>query len=459
MANTSRRTVMKKAAQYTPDDNFFIVLKTKNMILPLFQAFKVEAETIEIWRQRIRLGEDTTFAMKNVPSAGESKVDSSHFDNLADELAAMANAQGGTLLLGVDDKTKQVLGIAYAALDTVEKWLAELCQTLIKPSLDIATQHIELPDETGQLQPVIVVTVRRSIMVHKSPNGYFKRVAHAKREMAPDVLARLFQQRSQSRLIRFDEIPVPGSSIEQADPLLIQSFLREGEGTLAIQMQRLHLTAFEDDVQRLSLAGALLCTTKPTQWLPSAYIQAVAYSGPNNDPNDQVDAKDFDGPLDRQIWDAFHFVRLNMKVPAIKELGRVDYPQYSLRAVFEALVNAVAHRDYSVAGGRIRLHLFKDRLELYSPGALPNSMTVEAMQVMSMPRNEVISSLFSRYFPVREEGLGREFLMDRRGSGVDVIMAESERLSGKRPLYENIADMELRLTIYAAELPNKEDAP
>jgi ATP-dependent DNA helicase RecG len=407
--------------------------------------------TVSEWLQKIRLGEDSTLELKRVVMRSEAKVDGPHPDGLADELAAMANARGGTLILGVDDKTRQVLGIAYAALDTVEKWLAEICQTLIKPPLDIATQHIELPDETGQLQPVIVV-----LMVHKSPNGYFKRVAHAKREMAPDVLARLFQQRSQSRLIRFDEQAVPASTVEQADPLLIQSFLRAGEGAPDIQLQRLHLTANDDDIQRLSVAGVLLCTAKPTHWIPSAYIQAVAYSGINNDPNDQLDAKDFDGPLDRQIWDAFDFVRLNMKVPARKELGRVDYPQYSLRAVFEALVNAVAHRDYSVAGGRIRLHLFNDRLELYSPGTLPNSMTVEAMQVMSMPRNEVISSLFARYFPVREGGLGREFLMDRRGSGVDVIMAESERLSGKKPVHENIADMELRLTIYAAALPTNE---
>lgn len=414
--------------------------------------------TVDEWLKRIRLGEDTTLELKRVVMRSEAKVDGPHPDSLADELAAMGNAQGGTLILGVDDKTKQVLGIAYAALDSVEKWLAEICQTLINPALDIATQHIELPDETGQLQPVIVVTVPRSLMVHRSPNGYFKRVAHAKREMAPDVLARLFQQRSQSRLIRFDEQAVPGSSVAQADPLLVQAFLRDGEGAADIQLQRLHLTANDDDTQRLSVAGVLLCTTKPTRWLPSAYIQAVAYSGINNDPNDQLDAKNFDGSLDRQIWDAFNFVRLNMKVPALKELGRVDYPQYSLRAVFEALVNAVAHRDYSVSGGRIRLHLFKDRLELYSPGTLPNSMTVEAMQVMSMPRNEVISSLFARYFPVRENGLGREFLMDRRGSGVDVIMAESERLSGKKPVYENIADMELRLTIYAAEMPNMKGA-
>ncbi len=410
--------------------------------------------TVDDWLKRIRLGEDSTLELKRVIMRSNNKVEGPHPDSLADELAAMANAQGGTLILGIDDTNKQVLGITYAALDTVEKWLAELCQTRIDPPLDIFTQHIELPDDTGQLQPVIIVQVLRSLMVHKSPNGYFKRVAHAKREMKPDVLARLFQQRSQSRLIRFEEQAVPATTLEHADALLMRNFLRANEGDPALQLHRLHLTADEDGVSRLSVVGVLLCTTKPTQWLPSAYIQAVAYSGLDNDPNDQLDAKDFDGPLDRQIWDAFDFVRLNMKVPARKALGRIDYPQYSLRAVFEAVVNAVVHRDYSIWGGRIRLHLFADRLELYSPGALPNSMTVETLQMISMPRNEVLSSLFSRYYPVRDTGLGREYLMDRRGSGVDVILAESEQLSGKTPIYENIADMELRLTIYAASLPD-----
>lgn len=412
--------------------------------------------TTDEWMKRIQLGEDSTLEFKRVMMRTANKIEAPHPDGLADELAAMGNAQGGTLILGIDDKTKHVLGVAYESLDAVETWLADICHTRITPSLDIATQHIELPDETGRLQAVILVTVPRSLMVHKSPNGYFKRVAHAKREMSPDVLARLFQQRSQSRLIRFDELPVPGTSLDDADAMLIQPFLRNGEGSNEVQLQRLHLTAIDEGQQRLSLAGVLLCTVKPTRWLPSAYIQAVAYSGEHNDAQDQVDAKDFDGPIDRQIWDAFQFVRLNMKVPASKNLGRIDYPQYSLRAVFEALVNAVAHRDYSVAGGRIRLHLFKDRLELYSPGTLLNSMTIEAMQVMSMPRNEVISSLFARYFPTREAGLGREFLMDRRGSGVDVIIRESLRLSGKKPVYENISDLELRLTLYAAELSTDE---
>jgi ATP-dependent DNA helicase RecG len=406
---------------------------------------------------RIRLGEDSKLELKRLVMRGDTKVEAPHAESLADELAAMANAQGGLLILGVDDKSKQVLGIAYSALDSVEKWLAEICNDKVTPPLDIVTEHLTLPDASGQMQPVIVVSVPKSLMVHKSPNGYFKRVAHAKREMTPDALARLFQQRSQTRLIRFDEQPVGRTGLTDADALLIRQFVRDGEGDVERQLQRLHLLADnEENEPCLSIAGVLLCTLKPTRWLPHAYIQAVAYRGETNDPEYQLDAKDFDGPIDRQIWDAFHFVQRHMQVPAKKELGRVDFPQYSLRAVFEALVNAVAHRDYSIAQGRIRLHLFRDRLELYSPGSLLNSMTVESMQMMSMPRNEVISSLFARYFSVQESGLGRSYLMDRRGAGVDVIIHESLRLSGKKPVYENIADMELRLTIYASHPPIEE---
>ena len=127
--------------------------------------------TMDDWLKRIRLGEDSTLEFKRVIMRSPSKVDAPHPDSLADELAAMANANGGTLILGVDD-SKAVIGIAYDALDAVEKWLAELCQNKINPPLDIMTQHIELPDSTGQLQPVIIVQVLRSLMVHKSPNGY-----------------------------------------------------------------------------------------------------------------------------------------------------------------------------------------------------------------------------------------------------------------------------------------------
>lgn len=413
---------------------------------------------IDHWLRRIRLGEDSTLELRRVVMRGPQKVAEPHPDGLSDELAAFANATGGTLILGIDDKSREVIGIDLNAMEAIESWVTSICRDRITPALDIVTRHVELPDATGALRPVIVVEVPRSLWVHKSANGYFKRAGHAKREMTPEMLARLFQQRSQVRLIRFEEQPVPGTSFDDLDPLLARAFIRKGEGDIDVQLRRLHLLVDDAGRSALSVAGVLLGTVKPVRWMPAAYVQAVAYRGTQNDPAEQMDAKDFDGPIQQQIWDAFDFVKRHMLVPASKQLGRSEHPQYSLRAVFEAIVNAVAHRDYSMANNRIRLHLFADRLELYTPGALPNSLTIEAMPSVSIPRNEIIASLFARYFPVREGGLSREFLMDKRGAGVDIILKESEALAGKRPVYENLADVDLRLTVFAASMPNQEES-
>ena len=162
-------------------------------------------------------------------------------------------------------------------------------------------------------------------------------------------------------------------------------------------MRKLRIVAGDDDgAERLTLAGALLCTPEPQRWLPHAYIQAVSYAGERTDTDYQTDARDIGGPLDDQVTEALHFVRRNMLVRATKELTRSERPQFSERAVFEALVNAVAHRDYSMAGARIRLHMFGDRLELYVPGALANTLTPDSLHLRQSSRNELIVSLLAR---------------------------------------------------------------
>lgn len=409
-----------------------------------------------IW-QRLRLGEDSTLELKQLHVKPDGKGFEPHPDGLSDELAALANASGGLLILGVDDKTRAVTGIDLAQLDKAEAWLTALCHDRIQPPLDIVTRHVEWPDATGQLRPVIVVEVPRSLWVHESANGYFRRVGHAKRKLPPDALARLFQQRSQARLIRFEEQAVPNARWDDVDALLVRRFVQAEQGDVALQLHRLHLLTDEQGTPTPTVAGVLLCTLNPAQWLPHAEIIAVAHAGTQAHPNEQVDAQDIRGPLDRQIVDALHFVRRNMRTAARKDLGRIDYPQYHLGAVFEALVNAVAHRDYSLHGQRIRLFLFADRLEIHSPGALPNTLSIESMRRLSVPRNEILTSLLSRYYPVTEPELGKSHLMDKRGFGVEMILRESERLSGQRPLYETIGDLELCLTIYAQPQPHAKD--
>lgn len=404
--------------------------------------------------QRIRLGEDSTLELKKLALRDNGKIINPHPDGLSDELAALANAKGGLLILGVDDKTREISGIDIAQIDYVETWITAIANDRIKPPLDIITHHIQLPDTNGILKPVIAVEIPQSLWVHQSANGYFRRVGHAKRELPPDALARLFQQRSQARIIRFEEQNVPNCHFDDLDALLLRRFIKPEQGDIITQLGRLHLLNTINTTQPIpTVAGVLLCTLNPERWLRNTEIIAVAHSGVYHNPHDQIDALEIQGPLDRQIMDAFHFVRRNMQTSARKNWGRVDYPQYHLGAVFEAIVNAVAHRDYSMYAQRIRLFMFSDRMEIHSPGALPNTLSLESMGKLSVPRNEILASLFSRYYPVDDPFLGKSYLMDRRGFGVEMILHESEKLSGKRPLYEIISDLELCLTLYAQEQP------
>jgi predicted HTH transcriptional regulator len=121
--------------------------------------------------------------------------------------------------------------------------------------------------------------------------------------------------------------------------------------------------------------------------------------------------------------------------------------------VFEAVTNAVAHRDYSMAGAKVRLRLFDDRLELYSPGMLPNTMTPESLPFRQAARNEALTSLLARC-PIDDDTLAvhRQHIMDKRGEGVSIILETSERLAGRRPEYRLNDDSELMLVIYGARM-------
>ena len=411
-------------------------------------------------RRRIRLGEDSMLEFKEVVVSG-GRVAAPDRNAIADELAALANSRGGTLILGVDDKHR-VRGIPLDDLDTVEGWVREICNDSVKPALDADILKTELENPDGQPVPLLRVDVGRSLFVHRSPGGYFRRVGSSKREMTPEVLARLFQERSQTRLIRFDESAVPGAALSDLHYSLTRRFLSGDvvdEPSSSVREDALEasedtlrkLRVVTDDADgdaRLTLAGVLLCTPEPQRWLPHAYVQAVSYAGERTDVDYQTDARDIGGPLDEQVAEALHFVRRNMLVRATKVLARSDRPQFSERAVFEAMVNAVAHRDYSMAGARVRLHLFGDRLELYVPGALVNTLTSDSLHLRQANRNELVVSLLSRC--KAPSGVGRTRLMDRRGDGVPIIRRECRELSGRLPDYTLIDDSELRLVMWAA---------
>ncbi len=410
-------------------------------------------DTLEALQEKIKMGEDGRLELKSVHFR-QGKISGPHADGLADELAGFANSSGGVIVLGIDDETLEPQGLAQDQLNALENWVQSICNDRVKPPLMCRIEKWKLTRSDGRRAPIVKIDIPKSLFVHESPNGHFYRIGSSKRKMTTEYIIRLGQQRSQARLIRFDEQAVTNAAPEDFEQNLYQRFrtpLTEESDHAFLSKLRL-ITQDDQGIWRPTVAGILMATSNPRQWIPNAFIQAVCYRGTDRDASDQVDHKDIEGPIDEQILAACRFVKLNMKVAAYKSPGRVEVPQYAMAPVFEAVVNAVAHRDYSIYGSKIRLHMFADRLELFSPGSLLNTLTIDSLHLRQVSRNELITSLLARS-PIGIEGLSetRQYMMDKRGEGVPIILQKSEALSGKKPVYRLIDEAELLLTIYAAD--------
>lgn len=405
----------------------------------------------EVLLKQISLGEDSVLELKNIEFK-DNTVSGPHGNSMADEMAAMANSHGGVIILGVNDKTHEITGLPLDKLDITETWVRNIANDIIKPPLECRIKKLSVSAAAQSEKNIIRIDIPRSIFVHKSPEGYFYRIGSSKREMSPDVLARLFQQRTQNRLIRFDEQMVMNAGLDDLDKKLWERFKTPLSAQDDLEfLQKLKLLSFDEDgMAHPTVSAVLMACEDPGQFISNAYIQAVCYNGDSRDAP-QLDAQDISGPLDIQIKEACKFVKRNTRIRAIKDPGRIETPQFSLNAAFEAIVNAAVHRDYSIYGSKIRLHIYTDRLELYSPGSIPNTMTIESLSQRQTSRNELLSSLLARC-PMNFDATGskRIFIMDKRGEGVPIIISESLELSGKKPVYTLIDDAELLLTIFAA---------
>ena len=402
-------------------------------------------EDIEL---RLQLGEDSHWEFKQIEFSG-TRPRSPGRNDFADTIAAFANAEGGILLCGVTDKG-DLQDLSREQLVALDALLVEVSTDSIKPAVRIRTRHKQTADGRGFL----VVEIPQGDAQHDSPGGSYIRVGGSKREMTSDERLRLAQRRGQGRFVSFDEQTVPQTGFKTLDeelwkPLLSAEGAAEPESSLG---KLALLLPDETGTPRATVAGVLLCTRSPEQWLPNACVTATRYRGKDR-TSGQIDAQEITGALNRQIADAVAFAIRNMQVSARKEPARVDLPQYSDKAVFEALVNAVVHRDYSIRAGRIRLSMFEDRLEIQSPGALPNNLTLESMAARQATRNEALTSILGR-MPVGDVhgSRDRQFFMERRGDGVPIIQRETQELCGKLPEYRLIDDSDLLLIIPAAVL-------
>ena len=400
--------------------------------------------------QQIRLGEDSQLEFKQVVFEGD-KVTGPHGDSFCQEVAAFANAIGGRMILGVDDKTREVIGIALDKLDSVVAWVEHNVHGRITPEPTVYLRRRLVPDRSGIERAVLVVDIPRSLYVHLAPGGYFRLQGSSKYALPPNELLRLMQSRQRAGTLGFDEMPVLGCTAAHLSAALYARFIGSSEPPAEIRLRKMKLLVTDDAGDEwASVAGVLMAIDRPSDWLPQAYVQCVHYAGTEKTAQAQLDAQDMQGPLDQQIRDATAFVLRGMRTAAHKQLGRIDIPQFDSEAVFEAIANAAAHRDYSISGAPVQVHLFADRLEITSPGALPNSQSVDSIPLRTATRNELLTNLLARC-PVNLDGVARSRVMEKRGEGVPQILDRSERLSGRKPAFELLGENALRVTLYAAD--------
>lgn len=338
-------------------------------------------------QKQIAAGEDST---------RQFKADVRNAESLASEMVAFANSDGGTLFIGVADDGS-IPGLTGKDVSRVNQLISNAASHLVRSPLAVQTENVVL--ENGRI--VIVLTVPKGIdKPYFDKNGviWLKTGADKRRVNSKEELRRLFQLTDQ---FHADELPTK-AGIDKLDKLRFRDFLRDvhkqeypdSPGELIRLLQNMNLAT---DSGVLNLAGVLLFAERPEWIKPQFVVKAIRYPGNKIHVSDYVDTEDFSGPLRKIFDDALAFVMRNLhKVQAGRGVNAPGLPEIPESVFEELLVNALVHRDYLVSAP-IRLFIFDNRIEIISPGHLPNNLTVEKIRAgNSNIRNPILVSYVAK---------------------------------------------------------------
>jgi ATP-dependent DNA helicase RecG len=373
----------------------------------------------------------------------EFKEERVHPDSLAKEMAAFANTEGGTIFIGVADNGT----VGGVARPDVEEWVFNIARNNVKPALLPLFEMMVYQDKK-----IARVIVNKDLSGPFSVSGkYYIRAGSTSRECTKEELGRLFQR---SRQVYFEETPIYDANENHLDHEKIQEYFKQ---VYEYDITRDDAIAFKTLLQNsgiLTMEGfatvvglvmfgkrnsGLVPPVHYTQkFVPQAGAVYAHYAG-NEIADELLDSIHFEGTAPDLVEKISEKVLLRLatpsKVEGLKREEKISLPRKVLR---EALVNAVTHRDYSLQS-KIRVFQFDNRLEVISPGGLPNSVTVEKMKVSySIHRNPLIVKFMEnlRYL----DGLGR---------GVPMIFREMKRLNA--PMPQILADeSQVKLVLYFA---------
>ncbi|HSL84545.1 MAG TPA: RNA-binding domain-containing protein [Thermoanaerobaculia bacterium] len=346
----------------------------------------------------------------------EFKAGPIHPDDLAATLVAFANTDGGQLVFGVTE-ARETIGVEEpdGLMRTVDNVAAQGCE----PPVTVV-QEVLHPEAAAR--PVVVVnTPKGSMRPYRTSRGvYHVRTSSGRLRASREELLRLFQA---AESLFYDETPLVRLSIKDLDLGAFEAYLeRTGQEDLFEDHERLLRNWSLIENGHPTIAGILLFGRDPQRHLPYAQINAARF--PGDDPSvDPSDRKDLQGRLLDVIDQAERFLDLHLRTPhRIRGFEPEPRPELPKAALREAVVNAVAHRDYTIQGP-VRVFVLDDRIELHTPGKPPNGVDAEAMRAgVHVVRNPTIYARLSDAGLVTRAGTGvrRIVRLVREATGKDV---------------------------------------
>ena len=368
-----------------------------------------EKELIEL----IEKGEDSFTEFK------EEKV---HSNDLAAEIVAFANTEGGKILLGLSDK-KEIKGVTNPDKEMLR--VENISRNNCEPPLTVNIEKIKINKEI-----VLCIYIPKGPeRPYRTNRGvYYIRSSSGKRQATREELLRLYQA---TRSIHYDELPVPATSIDELDIRYFRRFFERFYQTridenldLNKLLENMKILTRQDKKLVFTVGGYLLFGLNPQKELPFCKITIAKFEG--NKIGEEFEKKDLEGNLEEQIKAADTVLNLYLKTRVnIKGFENELKPEIPKEVLREVVVNAVAHRDYHITS-QIRIFIFDNRLEIMSPGKLPNGITLENIKLgVHSERNPLIVSY-----------LAKMGYMTQIGTGIVRMTRLLKEHTGKEPEFE-----------------------
>ena len=374
-------------------------------------------DTLELL-ELIEMGEDSQTQFKE-------RFES--IDALAAEICAFSNSNGGNIIVGVSDDG-DITGLKKDEIQKLNEWVSNTCSQKIDPQVNVTTQNIKYLD---RIVMVISVPIGANKFYMANGKDIWVKVGADKRRAKREEIQRLLQS---SGHLYADEMPVENTNLSDFDTDLFKSFyehrVHEKLEKLDIPLEKLmsNLKLMVDG--KLTLAGLLAFGKKPEEKKPQFVIKAVLFPGNSPAVSKYKDSRDISGNIAKTFEASRSFLinnlRMIQKDQHFNTTGILEIPQIALE---EALINAIVHRNYFISSN-IRIFIFDNRVEIISPGALPNTIDVESIKIgIHIERNPILVSMLKDFEDIPYRGIGtgiHRILHECENAGITVDFIEEK---------------------------------